>query len=185
MRKLVILAFSLVLLASLASAQMPFSGNVYVGYSYYNTNLTLQRQGINGFDASVEGKLLPFLGIVVDYNAAIGTLNFPNPSGSCIPGFTCVPVPASTTIQNILAGPRVSVSLGRLRPFAEGMGGFGNVSTKGFGNNTGVAAAFGGGFDYRIVGPISFRFEGDYIHTSLFGTTQKNGRFSTGVVFRF
>lgn len=84
---------------------------------------------------------------------------------------------------NMLFGPRVSFSIGKLRPFAEAMVGVGHVS--GAGSDTSFATALGGGLDYRIVRPIALRLEGDYVQTRFFGSTQNNARLAVGVVFRF
>lgn len=50
------------LVAGVAAAQVPSAGNVYFGYTYYNTNLSLNRGSLNGWEGSLEGKLFPFLG---------------------------------------------------------------------------------------------------------------------------
>jgi opacity protein-like surface antigen len=84
----------------------------------------------------------------------------------------------------MLFGPRVSFSVGNLRPFAEALFGVGHVGTNG-GSNTSFATGLGGGIDYRIFRPIALRFEGDYIDTRFFSTTQNNVRRPTGIVFRF
>ena len=85
MRKLVILAFVLFSFASAATAQIPTSGNLYAGYSYYNTNLGATRQSLNGWEGSIEGKFfpIPFLGIFADFSANYGDLKFPSPAGLC------------------------------------------------------------------------------------------------------
>jgi hypothetical protein len=85
----------------------------------------------------------------------------------------------------LLFGPRVSVSVGPVRPFAEAMFGAAHINTNGFGSDTSFATAIGGGLDYRIFHLLAWRFEGDFIRTSLFNTTQHNARFTTGVVLRF
>jgi hypothetical protein len=88
MRKSGLIVFALLLLADLASAQVP-SGNVFFGYSYYNTDLSsIDRANTNGWEASVEGKILPFIGFVADFDAHYGSQNF---QGACIAGFatTC------------------------------------------------------------------------------------------------
>ena len=54
----------MLLLAEIAGAQTPTSGNVFFGYSYYNSNLTGGRISLNGWEASMEGKVLPFIGLV-------------------------------------------------------------------------------------------------------------------------
>jgi opacity protein-like surface antigen len=52
-------------------------------------------------------------------------------------------------------------------------------------SNTSFATAVGGGLDFRVIGPLAIRGEGDYIHTSFFDTTQHNFRMSFGAVLRF
>lgn len=184
MRKAVLIALTWFLFGSLAVAQIPASGNLFVGYSYYNTNLDSgSRQGLNGWEGSLEGKFfpIPFLGIVADFSANYGSLQVPTNCGAigvCLSN-------ANAHIDNFLVGPRVSVSVGRFRPFAEALFGFGHINTNGFGSDTSFATGVGGGLDYRIIKPIAWRFQGDYIHTDLFNTTQNNVRLSTGLVIRF
>ena len=72
-----------------------------------------------------------------------------------------------------------------VRPFAEAMFGAAHINTNGFGSDTSFATAIGGGLDYKIFHLLAWRFEGDFIRTSLFNTTQHNARFTTGVVLRF
>src|ERR1051326_4111807 len=59
MRKLFFLVFGLFSLGAAATAQIPTSGNIYAGYSYYNTNLGATRQSLNGWEGSIEGKFFP------------------------------------------------------------------------------------------------------------------------------
>lgn len=185
MRKFVVLTLILICFAALASAQIPTAGNVYVGYSYFNTNIVgVDRQGLNGWEGSVEGKFFPFVGIVADFSANYGNLNFTVPNPPC-PTSGCPAFRANSHVDNLLFGPRVSVSVGPVRPFAEAMFGFGHINTNGFGSDTSFATALGGGLDYRIFHLLAWRFEGDFIRTDLFHTTQHNARFTTGVVLRF
>ena len=92
------------------------------------------------------------------------------------------------TFQEYLFGPRVSIPVGRFTPFAEGMVGFAHIHTGGTlpgPSNTSFATAVGGGLDFRVIGPLALRGEGDYIHTSFFDTSQHNFRMSFGAVLRF
>src|ERR1700685_2923466 len=60
-----------------AEAQAP-GGNVFFGYSYYNTDLSsIDRASTNGFEASLEGKVVPFLGFVADFDSHYGSQSFP------------------------------------------------------------------------------------------------------------
>jgi opacity protein-like surface antigen len=183
MRKIVGIGIALFILAGLATAQVP-SGNVFFGYSYENTNSTTldvisDRPNLNGWEASLEGKWLPWIGIVADFSGHYGSQNFSTTGGT---------INVTGHEQEYLFGPRVSIPVGKFTPFAEGMVGFAHIHTGGTlpgPSNTSFASALGGGLDYRLIKPIAVRVEGDYIHTSFFSTTQNNLRLSFGVVLRF
>jgi Outer membrane protein beta-barrel domain len=173
----------LFLSARAASAQIP-SGNVFFGYSYYSTDLSsTDRANTNGWEASVEGRIIPFLGIVADFDSHYGSQNFPI---FCPVGSGPCTLNASVSERNYLFGPRASISVGRFRPFAEALFGGAHVNVNnGVGSDTSFATGLGGGLDYKIFKPIAWRFQGDYLHTSFFNTTQNNVRISTGIVLRF
>jgi len=203
MRKVIVVVFVLFWLVSLAGAQIPTSGNVFVGYSYYNTTVAgASRSSTNGWEASFEGKIVPFLGLVVDFDGHYsGTVNFPvsectgivcpvQPAGAGIPpggGY----LSATISERNYLFGPRVSVSAGRFRPFGEFLIGGSHIaansaaSAPSFGSETSFATAIGGGIDYRLIRLLAWRLQGDYLHASFFGAGQNNVRISTGIVLRF
>jgi hypothetical protein len=187
MRRIGLIVFLLVISAGLASAQIPTSGNVFFGYSFYNTDLsTIDRANTNGWEASVEGKVIPFLGFVADFDSHYGSQNFPASCELTPNGPLCTAVNASITEENFLFGPRVSFSVGKFRPFAEGLFGGAHVSANnGVGSDTSFATALGGGLDYKIIRPLAWRFQGDYVQTRFFSTTQNNVRISTGIVLRF
>ena len=185
MRTIAFILLSLLLFAGLASAQIP-SGNVFFGYSYYSTDLSsIDRANTNGWEASFEGKVIPFLGIVADFDGHYGSQNFSG-CASVPVGIVCSGFNASVTEHNFLFGPRVSVSLGKFRPYAEALFGGAHVNVNnGVGSDTSFATALGGGLDYKIIKPIAWRFQGDYVQTRFFGATQNNVRISTGIVLRF
>src|ERR1700721_2222720 len=98
MRKIGFILFTLLMFAGLASAQIPTKGNVFFGYSYYNTDLSpIDRANTNGWEASVEGKVLPFVGIVADFDGHYGHENFP---GVACPVSQppCIPISVSTNV---------------------------------------------------------------------------------------
>lgn len=187
MRNVLIIAFAMFAFAGLASAQVPTSGNVFFGYSYYNTDLSsIDRANTNGWEASLEGKVLPFIGIVADFDGHYGSQNFPG--GACPAGQPpCLPITfnANVTEHNFLFGPRVSVSVGKFRPFAQAMFGVAHVNASAAGSDTSFATALGGGLDYHLIPLVSWRFQGDYLQTRFFGTHQNNIRLSTGIVVHF
>jgi hypothetical protein len=183
MRRVVIISLTVFLFASLATAQVPTAGNVFFGYSYYNSDLSSTgRANANGWEGSLEGRLLPWIGAVVDFSGHYGSQNFI----FCPPGpGPCGPASVNFNVHNVLLGPRVSVSVSRFRPFAEALFGFGHINANAAGKDTAFATALGGGLDYRLIRPVAWRFQGDYVHTRFFGTRQDNARLSTGIVLRF
>jgi len=185
MRMLVIILITFFLLAGLAAAQIPTGGNVYFGYTYYNTSLSVSRANLNGWEGSLEGKLFPLLGIVADITGHYGSQQFPNPGATCAIGATCPPLSVNAHIYEALFGPRLSVPVGRFRPFGEFEVGVGHVNTNSFGSDTSFTTAVGGGLDYKIVRPVAWRFQGDYVRTRFFNRTDNDLRLSTGIVFRF
>jgi hypothetical protein len=187
MRNVLIIAFVMSAFAGSAVAQVPTSGNVFFGYSYYNTDLSsIDRANTNGWEASVEGKVLPFLGIVADFDSHYGSQNFPGVACP-VDQPPCLPIAfnANVTEHNFLFGPRVSLPVGRFRPFAEAIFGVGHVNANGAGSDTSFATALGGGLDYRLIRLVAWRFQGDYVGTRFFGAHQNNVRLSTGIVVHF
>jgi hypothetical protein len=184
-QKIGLIFIALLAVAGVASAQVPTSGNVFFGYSFYNTDLSsIDRANTNGFEASLEGRVLPFIGMVVDFDSHYGSQNFV--FCAVPPGPPCSALNASITERNVLFGPRVSASVGKFRPFAEALFGAGHVDVNnGVGSDTSFATALGGGLDYKIIKPVAWRFQGDYVQTRFFGTTQNSVRLSTGIVLRF
>lgn len=185
MRRILFVIFIISSCTGLADAQVPLSGNLFAGYSYYNTNLGASRQSLNGWEGSLEGKFFPFVGIVADASANYGSLEFPSPAGTCAIGVVCSPVSVNAHIENFLIGPRVSVSIKKFRPFAQAMAGVSHATTHGFGSDTSFSTAIGGGLDYHLVPLVAWRFQGDYLRTQLFNTSQNNVRISTGIVIHF
>jgi opacity protein-like surface antigen len=185
MRKTLGIAFMLFVFATLAAAQVPTSGNVFFGYSFYNTDLSsIDRANTNGWEGSLEGKVLPFVGIVADFSGHYGSQNFPAACPVSIPNCNAS-INFNFSEHNVLFGPRVSASVGKFRPFAEAMVGAGHVNVNGAGSDTSFATALGGGLDYKLFHLLAWRFEGDYVQTRFFGATQNNVRLSTGIVLRF
>ncbi|HLW84540.1 MAG TPA: outer membrane beta-barrel protein [Candidatus Sulfotelmatobacter sp.] len=189
MRNAAIVAFTLILFAGLANAQVPTSGNIFVGYSFYSASSSslglsdVGRPKLNGWNASLEGKMLPWVGIVADFSGHYGSQSFLAPSGAG--GGTAATVSGHET--DVMFGPRLSFSIRKFRPFGEAMFGVGHISTgQGFSlSDTSFITAVGGGLDYKIIRILALRGEADYVQTHFFSTTQDDFRLSTGVVVRF
>jgi opacity protein-like surface antigen len=197
MLKAASIAVALFVFVGLASAQIP-SGNVFLGFSYERTSSsefsssvvgsTIGDSNLHGWEASFEGKLVPLLGIVGDVSGHYGSQNFieviPTPVGGGGP----ITVNVTGHEQEYLAGPRLSIPVGKFRPFGEAMVGAAHIHTGGTlptPSNTSFAYALGGGLDYRLFGPLAARVEGDYLRTRFFSSTQNNFRLSVGAVLRF
>lgn len=191
-----ILAIASLFFSTAAIAQVPTSGNLFFGYSFESADSTSlglsnsSRPNLNGWEASFEGKIFPWVGFVADFVQHFGSESFQTtqaPNGA-----------SSANVDGheltALFGPRVGAPIGGFRPFAEALFGVGHISTSFSGtgpdnfvkpSDTAFATAIGGGLDYKIIKPIALRFQGDYVQTRFFGTTQNNVRFSTGIVLRF
>jgi hypothetical protein len=172
--------FSLALLTLLAitgaaSAQIPTKGNVFFGYSYDRTALSSDdTTNMNGWDASLEGKFLPWIGLVADVDGHYGSHNYDGTN-------------VDITAHNALFGPRVSLQIERFRPFAEFLVGVGHISRNhGISDSdTSFANAAGGGLDYKIFAPVSVRAQLDWVNTRFYGQGQNGVRFTTGIAVHF
>jgi hypothetical protein len=177
-RKIAGIFLGITFVAGIAQAQIPTSGNIFVGYSFSRTG-TSPTVNLNGWEASLEGKFLPWIGIVADFGAGYGSDNLavPCPIALCS-------VSSSRRRYTYLFGPRVSVPVGKFTPFAHALFGAAHVNDGGF-TDTSFATAIGGGLDYKLIKGVAWRVQGDDLHTNLFGTGENHFRFSTGIDFRF
>jgi hypothetical protein len=165
----------LLTMTSAAWAQIPTRGNVFFGYSYERTPIaTNDTSNLNGWEATLEGKFLPWIGLVVDVDGHYGSHDF---SGTA----------ADITEHNALFGPRVSVGVKRFRPFAEFVVGVAHISrSNGISDSdTSFADGVGGGLDCRIFGPVALRGQLDWINTRFYGEGQNGVRLSTGIAIHF
>jgi hypothetical protein len=169
------IVFLLSMTAGAAWAQIPTRGNVFFGYSYDRTPIvTNDTSNLNGWEATLEGKFLPWIGLVADVDGHYGSHNFNGTN-------------ADISANNILFGPRVSVTVKRFRPFGEFLAGFGHISrSNGISDsNTSFVDGLGGGLDYRVFGPLTLRAQLDWLNTRFYGEGQNGLRFSTGVAVHF
>ncbi len=165
MRKLFFPAVFLMLLAAVASAQIPTKGNVFFGYSYNRASIvTNDAQNLNGWDASLEGKFAPWVGLVGDLQGTYGN---------------------HVSEYNVLFGPRVSVQVENIRPFAHLLIGASHIGIDHGPSDTSLGNALGGGADLKLVGPFAARGQLDWIHTRFFSHGQNDTRISLGLVVNF
>jgi Outer membrane protein beta-barrel domain len=156
------------------------SGNAYIGYSYLRADLPGGNANLNGWNGSVEVKVLPFIGLVGDFSGNYGSQNFNEPFFGTIN--------TSVAQHNFLFGPRVSFKVGKFRPFLHGLIGASHISESGSGfsnSDTSFADALGGGIDYHLIPLISWRLQIDALQTRFASATQEDIRVSTGIVIHF
>jgi len=118
-----------------------------------------------GGSSRSKGKVIPWVGIVADFDGHYGSQISPAACQVTPQGVICSSVNASVTEHNYLFGPRVSASVGKFRPFAEVMIGGAHVNVNnGGGSDTSFATAVGGGIDYKIFRPACVALPGR-LHT--------------------
>ena len=178
----------MLLLPLTVAAQSTPRIEVFGGYSYLRlaqqTDPPFNTANLNGWNASIKLNVTQTFGLVADFSGHYGSQNFVV-GGVC--GLVCYPTTANenVAVHNVLFGPRFSASVGKFRPFVEFEFGVAHLGTNSLGSQTCFANAVGGGLDYRIIRPIAWRFQGDYVSTHFFSTYQTNVRLSTGIVLRF
>lgn len=179
MSKFIPVVFILILLSAAAAAQVP-GGNVYVGYSYLRASLPTGDTNLNGWNGSVEVKVLPFIGLVGDFSGNYGS--------QTVLGAFFLPVNASISQHNFLFGPRASFTIAKFRPFVHALIGASHISESATGfsdSSTSFADALGGGIDYHLIPLISWRLQIDDLQTRFFNARQDDFRVSTGIVVHF
>jgi opacity protein-like surface antigen len=176
LRRMALLA-GLIFLVSLTAHAQDSDNKVEVfgGYSYlrFDNSPSFNQ---NGWEVSGQYKFAPWLGALADFSGDYGK---------------------STNTTYFLFGPQVSWPA-RVSPFGHVLIGGAHVSSSFTeeltppiiqtftSSDTSFAVAIGGGIDAKIVGPFHWRiFQGDWIHSSVFGTGQNNARISTGIVIKF
>jgi opacity protein-like surface antigen len=193
--KKVALLAAVLLSITFAHAQIPTAGNIFIGYSYSGGDVTVPFQGetafashtasLNGWEGSLEGKFLPWIGLVADFSGHYGSHDLVVCSSVLPP---CGNFNFTARRYTVLFGPRVSVPIGRFTPFAHAMVGAAHVTEHGGGispSDTSLGTAIGGGLDYKLIKGVAWRVQGDELHTRFFSHAQDHFRFSTGIVFRF
>ena len=182
MRKMLLSLGLVLLLVAVSAAQIVPKGNIFIGYSYMHQGMNaVGPTNMNGWNGSLEGKVLPFVGLVVDFSGHYGSL----PPLPCPGGGPCLR--SDFKLYNVLLGPRVSVSIHGVRPFAHALFGVAHETQSGGGSvsDNSFSTAVGGGVDFKLAPIIGWRVQADALRTSLFASSNVNLRASTGLVLRF
>jgi hypothetical protein len=181
MRKFLVLAGVLILFALPAAAQNTPASEAFIGYQYQRFSPGDGESGINlnGWTGSLAVNANSWFGVVGEIAGAYGN---PQMDGS----------PVSVRHHTFLVGPRITARGHRVQPFVHVLFGGSRFSLPDM-NQTEAFWAwdFGGGVDVRLSDRVLFRLaQVDYLGTryrlgELDRSTQKNFRYSAGLVFHF
>lgn len=185
MRKRCAITFTVLMLGAVCGAQIPHSGNAFFGYSFAQgevpTKAGAAAINMQGWEASVDGKVMPWLSAVADFDWHYGS------AGPSCSGMNCTPMPIDGSRHVLLFGPRAFIEKGKFTPYAQGLLGFAHQTTATGAQATSqwaFASAAGGGIGYSLRKGIAWRTQLDWIHSQLFGG-HSGIRVSTGLAFHF
>jgi hypothetical protein len=89
-------------------------------------------------------------------------------------------------LLNFTGGPRIAWRQRRWEPWLHGLVGISHEQPQTAGHSRNAfAVQAGGGADYRLNPRLSFRLQGDWLHTLFFGGSQNNFELVGGVVIHF
>jgi opacity protein-like surface antigen len=211
MSKLLFLTIAIIACASMSFAQSTDYNKVefFGGFSHNRVDtgfedsdfelgdIINEREGFNGFNASVTGNVTRYIGLKLDVAGHFKKQNFPLGIGNAS-------VDLDASIFNVLGGVQLkdNSNEGRFKPFAHALVGAARFKTTvdfsndfcaaifpspcpvGFSESeTGLAGAFGGGLDIRVSDRVDIRaFQLDYNPTRIDGSTLHNVRVGVGIV---
>jgi hypothetical protein len=199
MYKIVAIVCGVFLFSTVASAQR---FNAFVGYSYSSFGLYLPQglsllagspavsHSLNGWNGSLEVKLLPVLGIVADSSGHYGNETTDLGCSQYVAPF-CGSGNGNVTLITFTFGPQVSWRLGRFEPYAHALFGGARYRTSLYvASQHSFADVLGGGIDVSVIPRIAWRVQADALQTRFslspyFPNKQNSLRLSTGLVFRF
>ena len=156
-----------------------------VGPGILFVTATTAHANLSGWELSGQYRVLPFLGVVANFNGTYGTLDG-----------------AGTREHTFLVGPQVSLPT-KVSPFVHALFGVTTESQDAIpiacaqitpvcpgpfslGSDTSFATAIGAGFDVKLAPFVKLRLiQVDYLRTQLHGATQNQPRASAGIVFHF
>lgn len=162
--------------ATFAAAQNSEKVEVFGGYQFTSVDFkgAIDRQSFNGWNADVAARVAKNVSAVADFSGAYkGDIE-----GSGV----------DAKIHSFLFGPRVSVTSGKLTPFAQVLFGVSHLNAEGPDgasvNKFGMT--LGGGVDYSIGRNVAWRVaKVDYFMIHADSENLNNVRIATGIVFKF
>jgi hypothetical protein len=147
------------------------------------------RATLNGWNTSITGYVTYRMGITADFAGYYGTAN-PVVTVNANSLATTTVGPISVRQHSFMAGPQFRIIHKKkfqtsFKAVFGGARGHGAASTYNAPDETSFAALFGSNFDVNVSRAVALRFSpGLYVTQFGSGQTQKNLRFSMGLVFR-
>lgn len=211
MLKTLLIGLMILTCAPLAAAQSDYKKfEFFAGYSHNRIDTGIgdddpelgdiinEREGFHGFNTSVTGNISRYVGLKGDFSGHFKSQTFPIGS---VPDA----VELKSRLYNFLGGVQIKNNStdATFKPFVHALAGVAHarnrveISNSGCIaifpspcpvnenlNETGFAAAFGGGIDIRASNRVDIRvIQVDYNPTRLFDSTQHNFRIGVGIVF--
>lgn len=197
MYKMIAIVCGLLLFSTAASAQR---FNVFAGYSYSSFGLYLPqglqlgplsdpiKHSLNGWNGSLEAKVLPFLGIVADFSGHYGNATIDLTCSQYTVPY-CFASDGNVGLYTFSAGPQVSLRLKKIEPYAHALFGADVLKESSF-HETSFADLLGGGIDIAVIPRLAWRVQADVLQTrfplsSYLPYKQNSLRLSTGLLLRF
>jgi hypothetical protein len=171
-------AFLLYLVVSTFAFGQDSRADLFAGYSYLNidTNGLSSRQNANGWEASLSGNFNKWFAAEADVAGYYKT-------------YDVLGISVGVHDYSYAAGPRINFK----QVFVHALVGGDHLSAGALGvsaSQDGLVGSFGGGVQWKVSGPFSFRASADYAfsrHNIVGGSsvTQNNVRASAGIVYSF
>jgi opacity protein-like surface antigen len=160
----------------LAVAQDYKKAEVFAGYQWTSVDVGsgVSRQNFNGWDAALSGYFNKNVGITADFSG-----NYKTVGG------------ADVKVYTYMFGPTFRAPMEKATPFVHALFGAAHASASasgfgGIGSDNAFAYAIGGGLDYDVSKNVAVRVgQFDFLGTRFSSETQKNFRYSGGIVFKF
>jgi opacity protein-like surface antigen len=166
-----------------------FGGYSYSLRAYDHTQDNPVSGGMNGWEASAKFALMhsKLLGIKADASGYYRTDNY---IGESFVGFR-------PRAYFFLAGPQISLPMGRCTVFADVLVGEGHLNSNdqsiaSLASNFAFSEAAGGGVDVNLTHRLAWRVGGEFLHSGfsssdnqIHGYVSSNGRIASGIVVRF
>lgn len=178
MRKFMLLAAVLFVVALPARAQSSHpSVEVFGGYSFNSTKI-IDRESLHGWGAGFSANLSENWGLASDFSGHYGSVNIP------VPPFGSVKFDLSN--YYFLFGPRYSKRGKNATVFAHMLLGGAKLKIEGNDSGSGFALGVGGGVDLNVGKSFAVRvFQVDYTPDRSSGSWESNYRAQFGLVFKF